>query len=700
MIGSWLTFRIKDLPAALCLMLIGIGANGQVDSLKNLDPIQVIARPSLDSIALRWAPIDAAYWLAGNRYGYTIERYTLARNGKALTQPEKKVLTTTAITPYPEPQWEKVVKNNKYATIAAQALLGESFEIEMEHNKSSSTAIVNKVQENEQRFSIALFCADLSVSTAKALGLYFVDREVKKGEKYLYRISTRNSKTESIRGSVFVAADDPYQLTAPTKFSSEIQNNVVMLRWNQSYHKRTYTTYSVERSEDGKNFRPISEDPVTTLSPSGGDETEFQYTYDSLQDSSKEYYYRVKGVTPFGEQSPPSEVKKVKVEKVITELPYITSAISTDNKSMTVAWDFPAQHNNNIEGFYLERAVSPSGTYDKAHADLISKEARTFRDLSPKQTNYYRVSALTMDKKIIRSMTYYAQLVDSIPPATPSGVEGKIDEYGNVAISWRPNTEDDIYGYRVYRTYYTTDEFAQLTSGPVKESQFRDKVELQSLNEKIHYRIMAVDNNQNQSILSDILTLSLPDKVPPVAPVFLPVKSDEKGVTLKWMPSGSTDVIHYDLYRKGEQGQWIRLTTTKASTDSVYTYVDNSLKNGEERHYTVIAVDDGNLESPPASVVTGRRIKRSVWPAVSLQTPELDRTSNQATLRWKYDESDVKQFHVYRAVNDEPLMLYRSVAGKEFTDRMTPQNKYQFKIVAVFKDGSKSEMGQGVSFTF
>src|SRR5690554_1237065 len=85
--------------------LITVKANAQVDSSIKLDPIQVVARQSVDSIVLRWAPVESGYWMSANKQGYVIERYTLIHDGKPLTQPEKKIITTFPLKPYTEQQW-------------------------------------------------------------------------------------------------------------------------------------------------------------------------------------------------------------------------------------------------------------------------------------------------------------------------------------------------------------------------------------------------------------------------------------------------------------------------------------------------------------------------------------------------------------------------------------------------------------------
>src|SRR6478735_5835347 len=79
--------------------------------------LKVLARTSIDSIVLRWAPMQTSAWLQGNKFGYTIERYVLVRNNKVLALPEKKVLTANPIKPLLLDSWEPLVKQNKYAAI-------------------------------------------------------------------------------------------------------------------------------------------------------------------------------------------------------------------------------------------------------------------------------------------------------------------------------------------------------------------------------------------------------------------------------------------------------------------------------------------------------------------------------------------------------------------------------------------------------
>jgi fibronectin type 3 domain-containing protein len=696
MIGNYtMLYRIK---IACCIVgmvaLMFTHATAQ-QVAKVEEDIAVIARPSTDSIMLRWAPVSVDHWRTANAYGYSIERFTLVRNGKVIRPAERKLLTAAPLKPLPEEQWEKYI-GNKYGMIAAQALYGETFELDIVH--TDIMQIVNKAQENEQRYSIALFCADMSPVIAKAQGLYFTDKQIEKNVKYLYRIRVI-TPTDTLRGSVFIDPQQKYILPAVAEVSGQATGNAVTLRWKQSEYSSLYTTYSVERSEDGKLFSPVSDVPGVTLSKKGQD-SKYQYAVDTLAVTGKEYSYRVRGVTPFGEYGPTSNIVKVKGNKTVTSSVFITSALSTDNKSIDIQWEFPETENDALAGFEVTRAAKSSGPYKTITKSILTPSVRYFKDTSPEQSNYYKLKAKTLDGTEVISMPYLAMLVDSIPPAIPTGLKGKVDDYGNVSISWKPNADADIYGYRIYRAYYQSEEFALMTGEPLKDTVFTDRVQLKSLNDKIHYQVMAIDRNQNHSGLSAILSLALPDKVPPMSPVWRPVKSTKEGVILTWEPSGSQDVVKYEVYRKGDQGQWIRLAAKTASSDSVYTYTDQNLSNSNVQHYTVVAIDESNLESPPAPAVTGFMLPKPK-PAVNVSDPTVNYEKKTIVLNWTYDQPEVAAFRVYRKINDGTMQLYRTVKDKQFVDvRVMTGTKYSYRIIAVFSNGALSDFSKIIHSTF
>jgi uncharacterized protein len=698
MIGKFLTiFRIKIAVLILISLLSSTSAFTQALDSAMRDAIKILTRHNNDSVSIRWAPLKSEHWILGNKFGYKIERFTLVRSGRILPTPEHKVLTPLPVKPFTETKWEKIVQGNKYAAIAAQALLGETFELDMQN--SDVVEVVNKAKENNQRYSIALYCADMSPPVATALGLYFTDRDVSEQESYLYKISSAGPDSLSVFGRYYLRMEDAYSLPAPSDFSGKAEGNIVNLKWNQQDHIGIYTTYQVERSVQGSIFTPIADDPTLVLS-NNGDDLRYQYATDTLKEMGVEHVYRVRGISPFGELGPPSEPLKIKGSQNASTPPVITSVVSRDNKSASIEWMFP-EHEQTIDGFLVERAESVAGAYKTINTHPIPMTQRSFFDESANIVNYYRVSSISKDGQVVRSMPYFFHLIDSIAPDAPVNLKGKIDEVGNVTLTWDKGTEPDLYGYRVFKTYYLSDEFAQLTFEPISDCVFKDQVELKSLNEKVHFTVVAVDRNQNQSKLSSILSLALPDKVPPVAPVFLPVRSENEGITLRWFRSASSDVAYYDVYRQAGPAEWVRLAQVKESGDSVHQYVDSRAPEGILQTYTIVAIDDSGLESSPSIPVNGAKLKNNLKPPVVLAQPIVDRSSGKVSLKWSYEQKVVHAFRIYRTAGEESPRLYKTTKDTQFSDQMLePGITYKYQVIAVFNDGTQSSFSNSVEIRF
>lgn len=679
------------------------------DSINYIEAIAVTARPSNDSIILRWAPLRLPVWQTALERGYIIERFVLTRNGILLDLPEKTILTPTPLKHFSEGDWEPLVIRNKYAAIAAQAIFGDRFEVDL--SRTDVFTIVNKIRENEQRFTFALFSADISPEVARASGLWFTDKNIKKGERYLYRISVAGAPGSTLpdstrRGSIFINPEDKYILPTPHGLKAEFKDYAVSLRWEKTA-TTPYTAYVVERAVNGGRYTPISDTPLVTVSPSAETETRYEYAFDSIPDLTHTYSYRVRGITPFGEMSAASEPASGKGNITITEVPHITSGENIDNQSVRLTWEFPAALNKAISGFRVERSLQPKGTFTPINNGLISSDLRTFQDDKPMQTNYYRVIARGLDGSQFPSPIYFVPLVDSIPPAPPTGVTGTIDEYGNVTLSWKRNSESDIYGYRIYKGNLESDELSQVTSAPVVDSLYNDNINLNTLNEAVYYQVMAIDINQNHSSLSSLVKIVLPDKIKPEPPVFLPVRSDEKGVNLSWLKSSSEDVVQYDVYRKvPESKEWQRIkviSVANAENDSVYTFTDDNIRAGKGNQYTVTAIDDAGLESDPAASISAGRIDNQLRTAVEWNEPQIDRSKNQAILSWQYDQSDVQLFRVYKRRDNEPEVLYRSISSgqNKFIDiQLRPGTEYKYRIMAVFNNGRKSVFSKEITLNF
>jgi fibronectin type 3 domain-containing protein len=213
---------------------------------------------------------------------------------------------------------------------------------------------------------------------------------------------------------------------------------------------------------------------------------------------------------------------------------------------------------------------------------------------------------------------------------------------------------------------------------------------------------VAVDRRFNPSDFSLPVKVELPDIIPPLAPVIELIRSTSQGVKISWGQSASDDVIFYQLLRRPQNiTKWDTIITIKPQ-DSL-SYVDKNLEAGREYLYSVVSIDKAKLTSPLASPVSGRLINNSIKLAVTDFKAEIDRTDKNIMLRWKYAEKNVTKFLIYRAVNDEPLSLYKSVPGNRFNLKdvdVRIDTSYNYRIKVVFVGGNESTFSEPVQVKF
>ncbi|MFZ6011686.1 MAG: fibronectin type III domain-containing protein [Bacteroidota bacterium] len=670
-----------------------LGVHAQSNSF-----IKVIARPAGDSIMLRWAPSSPQAWTLLNKYGYRIERYTITKDGAILENKTLKSLGMQPIKPMPQAAWEKFIDNDDFVAMAAQSIFGDS--MIHENGKSNVIQMIHQAREIEIRYSYALFSAEVSTAAAMLSGLRFVDRDVDKKEKYLYRVYSMVPASVSIIdfGFVYSGLADYQPLPEPPAPVLEFADKAVSITWGVSALKDTYTAYHIEKSEDGgKTFRRIDKAPMVPIVTEKDDPNNLKLTKtDTLTTNDQVVHYRIIGLTSFGETSPPSKVASgqgiVSLKGTVSKL----QGVPTLNGPVALQWEFPEEDEKMIAGFEMERGRKADGPYTVIGSVLST--SRTYQDSKPLPVNYYRVIALGRDKKRRATFPILVQLEDSIPPSAPQMLKAKVDTTGIVSLSWKANTEADLLGYRVFRSNFRNSEFSQITTDPVSFPEFKDTVDVNTLSSKIFYKIVAVDIRFNPSIYSTVLEVEKPDLIPPVPPVIKSVRAGTRGIELIWARSSSEDLAAYEIYRKNASTEWKLL---KALTLKDSAYVDNSDDLNQKWEYRLKAIDKKGLSSFSASVTArGRSILR---PGVKNLKSEVDRTNKSIRIRWSTEDTDITKYLIYRAQGNDGITLYRSIGATEkaFTDQNLEFNKqYTYRIKTVFANGSESSFSEEIKVNY
>ncbi len=629
---------------------------------QSLDSSSLYIRASVQkgAVLLRWAAATPLIWKQTNRCGFRLERYTVVRNKKILDTPEKKILGEGIFLPRPLEEWKDRIEENDNAAIVAQALYGEDFQLTGEDSEGLAR-IVNLAQELEQRFTFALYAADLDFEVACMAGWGWRDSTVHPGEYYLYRVIPAN-QTDSLRygmASVYTSLDEYKPLPLPVGLTAEWSNKAVILIWNYESLVNYYNSYYIEKSTDGVHFSRLPGRPVSSLDNISG---KMVYV-DSLVDNHTVTYYRIRGISPFGETGPASEPVAGKGIPVLSYVPIVRKAIVNTQGTLEIEWEFDERGNDIIAGFELLRSATASGTFT-AVSNIISPSERKFIWDGLKESNYLAIKAVALEGESTASHPVLVQPLDTLPPDVPHGLSGDVDTNGVVRLHWHPNTEHDLQGYFLYRAELPDEEPYRLVDQVITDTIFFDTVELITLNSNVYYYLSAVDKRYNQSSFSKRLELRKPDLIPPLSPLISDYRINNEGVTIYWIPSPDADVRYHLLYRQqkntdNEPRLLVHFTDTLTTS-----YTDTACKAGKEYTYSLFAEDYSGWKSAPTPVLTvilpvsfgkGKGIER--FDAI------VDKQNLLIKLQWTGNLAKVKNYQIYRSENGQPLTLWRTLPG-------------------------------------
>lgn len=645
------------------------------------DTISVTVKPNVkkDRIQLRWAVNSPSAWYYTNRHGVIIERHTLVRDGSALDTPETVVLTPMPLKPHPLNDWEKIAQSDSYAAIIAQALYGSDFEVS--GGEKDISQIIALSQEQEQRYAMSMFAAEMSYTAALFAGWGYEDTTVRKGERYLYRVIPVSLDAKKVveAGSTYVGLEDYQLLPHPLELDAIWGNRSVMVTWNSKLLEKYYSAYYLERSVDGKTFNRMSDTPITNMM-----ENDRMFFNDTI-DNGKTYYYRLTGFTPFGEEGPYSDTIQGKGIPKLIYNPVITKAIPDDNGQVTISWDFDERGNNDLSSFELRRSDSDKGQFLPIISD-ISPIHRTAVYGNPLPENYLIIAAISKTGDETLSYPHLLQMEDSIPPAIPQGLEGYVDTTGIAHLKWVANTDSDILGYRIYRGQTQGEELIPITDVAVKTNEFKDSVNIYNLNNKVYYAITALDKRYNQSGQTETVVLDKPEVIPPSPPFITKCEATDRGVFLEWV-TGKENLKSYIISRY-EKGKGFRELIKIITNPEIKAYLDSTAVGGVYYGYDVAAVNRSFLESAPSPAVSVMA-KQTSNTAV-IKSFKATRVTNGIQLKWDHTVGDAKTILIYRKEGESALMSWKEadVWERELLDTTAKRNTtYQYLLVIKNRDG-------------
>lgn len=679
--------------------LLALGASLPAWGQRETEPsLAAQGRAYENAVVLRWAPTSAEAWAQQLPFGYVVQRYLVEIDGEALVVPDQTG-TAHTVSRRPLTDWADWIDSSAYGPIAAQALYGETFALALDDQPT--VQFRQRMEEQQLRFSFHLLAADLEPRVAEYSGLWFRDDSVQANHRYLYRIISQ--VPDSLGGPdtalVYLGPPDAYELSAPPTPQATDQGASVLLSWQAGPLAGEYLGYQVERSRDSLQWERLSEDPLVAFQNESTENGPYQtYTRtDSVGTETQTLFYRLRGLTIFGEQSPASEPVRLETGRRLRMRAEGLVGESPDNLTVDLRWRVLDAQEEACQ--WVERGPSNQGPF-QAVSDTLASTQTGWSDPHPRGVNYYRLAVANELGESWYSPSTLVQLIDSIPPAAPVGLTGAIDTAGYAQLNWQNNREADLRGYRVFRRLYSSEEFAQRTVEPILSPSFTDTLPQGFIVDHVEYRIVAIDDRSNGSEMSASFILDMPDEVPPRAPYLKEAQPTAEGIRLAWVPSVSEDVVRIEILRIAQnERQW--QVIQEHSPEDTLAY-DALAAPGIAYRYALRAYDEaGNVsEQERFRETRGYRALQKGKPTLYY---EVDREGKRIRLGWETPAQGLAEIHIFRAVNEGPLQQRETLPGEEnfFADnRLKINDTYTYRILWVYPDGTRSAFSEPVTVTY
>ena len=426
-------------------------------------------------------------------------------------------------------------------------------------------------------------------------------------------------------------------------------------------------------------------------------------TYNSLVDTSfvidldlsaTEYFFTVTAINKLGEESSYSSVLTIKSND--WEAPEAVIMNNTTALSNAIGLTWEGSQADDVENYHVYRSenqiLQPLSTNYLA---TVVETSYIDESISSGTFYYYLiVSEDTAGNLSVPSNIVSGTSLDNIPPNTPTELSVSIGENSWVQLSWYANVEADLLGYKVWKSTAVFSDTSEADLLTVSSSTSWSDV---SVEEGItyYYGITAFDNLGNESALSSVSSVFIPDVTAPKAPVLLFANSNDIGVELIWNKNQEADVVAYQLYASTNSTiSEILNEESLQLIDTSYQYNITSLNEGVLYYFIITASDTAGNVSEKSNILSGYRL--NVTPPIAPTNLQLHLISENA-IELDWDNATEVDFAYYQVFRNDELLVDNLTASYYLDESLAYDSDYIYYITSVDSEGNKSIPSESIS---
>ena len=420
--------------------------------------------------------------------------------------------------------------------------------------------------------------------------------------------------------------------------------------------------------------------------------------------ADRSYFYHHRVVTKMGFLSPLSEA----VEARLGKTPPIPGGLSAEGgkiREIRLTWE--KSPDREVTGYKIYRSQH-SDRDDRLITSLKDRDKTHYVDkgsgenpLGDAVRYFYRITAYYPSGNESKK-SKAASATTKGKPSPPRGLTATGDMIREVPLSWNPNPEPDVQGYRVYRSDSKGGHYRLI--GKVDRRSKTSFVDSQGLMDKgeYYYRITAVNVADVEGDPTE--PVSATTRGIPLAPQGLTAKAGMvKSVSIEWTPPPDPEVRGYIVYRShSRDGPFAEIQKIRGEKKSSFLdggHLKKKLTDGTIYYYTVRSYNKVDVLSQESKIVSARTKK---VPQAPVGVSALGGQPREISLSWKANpERDIKQYTIYRSEGAEKgYRKITTVLGDEtaFVDtKRADGTTYSYKVKAIDADGLESGLSEVTS---
>ena len=210
----------------------------------------------------------------------------------------------------------------------------------------------------------------------------------------------------------------------------------------------------------------------------------------------------------------------------ITPMAPLSAWAQAGSDSVTLAWTAPGDDANlgTADHFEVRMATTPINNSNWASATPVggaptpqpngTRQSMVVRGLTRGTTYYFAIKSVddASNEAALSNVVRWDWIIDTAPPAAPSGVSAGVENTTEARVRWSANGEPDLAGYTVYRSLNSGGPFQPISPAQLNATEFLD-TSIPAGTTRVWYQVTALDASGNESARSATITVSLSTEV-------------------------------------------------------------------------------------------------------------------------------------------------------------------------------------------